>query len=42
MKDALCVRKDSPSSSMKRTHCQTSFREKYNIETPLMLKVTDV
>lgn len=31
MKDALCVRKVSSSSSMKGTHCQTSFREKYNI-----------
>lgn len=42
MKDALCVRKVSPSSSMKRTHCQTSFREKYAIGTPLMFKVPDL
>lgn len=42
MKDALCVRKGSPSSSMKRTRCQTSFREKYSIGTPLMFKVPDL
>lgn len=42
MKDALSVRKVSPPSSMKRTHCQTSFREKSNIGTPLMFKVPDL